>query len=82
MIAATNRDLASMVSADTFREDLYYRISVIPIELPPLRERAEDISELANHFVQKFCAPTGRTLTISENCDAPARAILLARECS
>jgi two-component system, NtrC family, response regulator PilR len=67
VIAATNRDLASMVSAGTFREDLYYRISVIPIELPPLRERAEDISELANHFVQKFCAPTGRSLTISEH---------------
>src|SRR5919206_3991470 len=66
VIAATNRDLASMVTAGTFREDLYYRISVIPIELPPLRERAEDISELATHFIQKFCAPTGRTLTISE----------------
>ena len=67
VIAATNRDLASMVSAGTFREDLYYRISVIPIELPPLRERSEDISELANHFVQKFCAPTGRKLGVSEN---------------
>src|SRR4026209_389873 len=67
VIAATNRDLASMVSANTFREDLYYRISGIPIELPPLRERAEDISELANHFVQKFCAPVGRSLTVSEN---------------
>jgi two-component system response regulator PilR (NtrC family) len=67
VIAATNRDLASMVSIGTFREDLYYRISVIPIELPPLRERAEDISELATHFVQKFCAPAGRSLTISEN---------------
>jgi two-component system, NtrC family, response regulator PilR len=67
VIAATNRDLAGMVAAGTFREDLYYRISVIPIELPPLRERSEDISELATHFVQKFCAPSGRKLSISEN---------------
>jgi two-component system response regulator PilR (NtrC family) len=55
-----------MVKEGTFREDLYYRISVIPIELPPLRERSEDIPELANHFVQKFCANAGRSLGISE----------------
>jgi two-component system, NtrC family, response regulator PilR len=67
VIAATNRDLASMVATGTFREDLYYRISVIPMELPPLRERADDISELATHFIEKFCEPTGRALSISEN---------------
>lgn len=67
VIAATNRDLGSMVKDGTFREDLYYRISVIPIELPSLRERTEDIPELAKHFVKKFCADTGRPLTLSES---------------
>jgi two-component system response regulator PilR (NtrC family) len=66
VIAATNRDLAAMVKQGGFREDLFYRISVIPIELPPLREKREDIPELVEHFVQKFCAQTGRTLRISE----------------
>jgi two-component system, NtrC family, response regulator PilR len=65
VIAATNRDLAAMTKAGTFREDLYYRISVIPMELPPLREKREDIQELVAHFTQKFCAQTGRPLTIS-----------------
>ncbi len=65
VIAATNRDLSSMVKEGTFREDLYYRISVIPIELPSLRERPEDIRELANHFVAKFCGGS-RPLTLSE----------------
>src|SRR5438034_803476 len=67
VIAATNRDLGMLVRDGTFREDLFYRISVIPMELPPLRARAADISELATHFVEKFCAPTDRTLTVSEN---------------
>lgn len=66
VIAATNRDLARMAEDGTFREDLFYRISVIPIELPPLRERVEDIPELAEHFLQKFCAQAGRTVSLSE----------------
>lgn len=66
VIAATNRDLGNMVKEGTFREDLYYRISVIPIELPALRERSDDIPELALHFIGKFCANNERQLSISE----------------
>ncbi|MGE5236570.1 MAG: sigma-54-dependent transcriptional regulator [Acidobacteriota bacterium] len=54
IIAATNADLADMVSQGTFREDLYYRLNVITIELPPLRARREDIPALANHFLRRF----------------------------
>ena len=66
VIAATNRDLKSMSDEGTFREDLFYRISVIPISLPPLRDRSEDIPELVEHFVQKFCNQTGKTISISD----------------
>jgi two-component system response regulator PilR (NtrC family) len=54
VIAATNKDLQKMVEEKSFREDLYYRISVIPLHVPPLRERPEDISLLALHFLQRF----------------------------
>ncbi|MEP6849252.1 MAG: sigma-54 dependent transcriptional regulator [Acidobacteriota bacterium] len=65
VIAATNRDLKKMSDEGTFREDLFYRISVIPIVLPPLRERAEDIPDLIEHFMEKFCDQAGRQVTIS-----------------
>ena len=56
VIAATNRDLAESIEKGTFREDLFYRINVIPIELPPLRHRKEDIPILVEHFIAKFGA--------------------------
>ncbi|HLL71398.1 MAG TPA: sigma-54 dependent transcriptional regulator [Pyrinomonadaceae bacterium] len=66
VIAATNRDLPAMVKTGAFREDLFYRVSVIPIELPPLREKREDIRELVMHFAEKYSAQAGRSLTVSE----------------
>jgi DNA-binding NtrC family response regulator len=62
IIAATNRDLEQMLREGKFREDLYYRLKVIPIVCPPLRERGEDIELLANHFMRKAAAVSGRKL--------------------
>jgi two-component system response regulator PilR (NtrC family) len=62
VIASTNRDLKRMVAEGQFREDFFYRISVIPIHVPPLREREEDIELLARHFLRKFSAKMGKAL--------------------
>jgi DNA-binding NtrC family response regulator len=59
IIAATNQDLRAALEQGTFREDLYYRLNVVPINLPPLRERKEDIPHLVEHFLNKFAADTG-----------------------
>ncbi len=59
MVAATNQDLRAALEQGTFREDLYYRLNVVPIEIPPLRERKQDIPPLASHFVQKLAPDLG-----------------------
>jgi len=74
IIAATNVDLKEAVKNGTFREDLYYRLSVVPIELPPLRNRREDILPIAQHFIRKYSLENGRD--ISENVSADVLSLL------
>jgi two-component system response regulator PilR (NtrC family) len=62
VIAATNRDLDKAVAENTFREDLYYRLNVIPVTVPPLRDRREDIPLLVNHFLKKYATAAGRKI--------------------
>jgi DNA-binding NtrC family response regulator len=74
IIAATNVDLKEAVKNGTFREDLYYRLSVVPIELPSLRERREDVLPLTQHFIQKYNLENGRR--ISENLSPDVLSLL------
>ncbi len=63
IVAATHRDLSSMIGEEKFREDLFYRLNVFPIEIPPLRERREDIPLLVNYFASKFSRRIGRQIS-------------------
>src|SRR6185503_17989603 len=65
VVAATNRNLKQRVGERLFREDLYFRLSVFPIQIPPLRERGDDVLILAHHFVDKFCKDLKKSLSLS-----------------
>ncbi len=73
LISATNKNLQQLVSENAFREDLYYRLNVFPLNLPPLRERKEDIPELIDYFIRKFAAEEGKTV---RGIEASARDML------
>jgi len=75
ILAATNRDLEAAVGDGSFRNDLYYRVNVFPIHMPPLRDHKNDILQLANHFVAKLAVKTGKTIT---RVSTPAINMLLA----
>src|SRR5204862_7027111 len=74
LIAATNRDLPSMVESGTFREDLYYRLNVVTIETPPLRERKDDVAALAGFFIRRFAGELKKKIV---GLDADALKLLM-----
>ena len=75
VLAATNQDLPALVREKRFRQDLYYRLNVVAIEVPPLRDRGDDVLLLAEHFLQQFCQAMGRS---TPRISAAARKRLLS----
>jgi len=67
IVAATHRDLEAMIAQGTFREDLYFRLNVLPIRVPPLRERVEDVAELAQHFLELYAAKLGKPVRMLDD---------------
>lgn len=77
LIAATHRDLAAEVNAGRFRQDLYYRLNVVAIEVPSLRQRREDIPLLANHFLQRFAERNRKAVKVLRPGDGSADSLRL-----
>ena len=83
LIAATNRDLREALEQGTFREDLYYRLNVVPIDIAPLRQRKEDIPDLVSLFISRFAGDSGKPVkSIAPEAMRDSGELSLARECA